>query len=111
MRVFAHRAAYDILKGSVPANMCVCHTCDNPSCCNPDHLFLGTHADNRADQKAKGRTMVGSKHHGSKLTEADVKKIRSLHGQYPHTEIAKQYGVSDRTINVIVSRKRWKHVA
>lgn len=112
VRVFAHRAIYDMLKGSVPANMQVCHTCDNPPCCNPDHLFLGTPADNMADKIAKGRAACGAiMRTNSKLTEEVVREIRSLHGAVMQKDLAHRFGVSKQTISKIVLRQHWKHVA
>tara|TARA_B100001057_G_scaffold501139_1_gene621004 strand:- start:2595 stop:2969 length:375 start_codon:yes stop_codon:yes gene_type:complete len=52
----AHRIVYELIYGAIPPNMYVCHTCDNPPCCNPDHLFLGTQQDNMKDRKQKNRT-------------------------------------------------------
>ncbi len=63
----AHRVAFELFRGAIPEGMCVCHRCDTPACCNPDHLFLGTSVDNVVDRVAKGRTRVASgDRHGSR---------------------------------------------
>lgn len=56
----AHRVAYELYKGPIPAGMYLCHHCDNPPCCNPEHLFAGTAQDNADDARAKGRLGIGS---------------------------------------------------
>ena len=107
-----HRIAYELFIGPIPVGMDVCHKCDVPSCVNPDHLFIGTHADNMADKKSKGRVRVpcplGSNHPNSKLTEADVIAIRS--DPRMGTVIAAEYGVTKSLISYVRNRRGWKHV-
>lgn len=89
-----------------------CHRCDVPSCINPDHLFWGTHAENMADAKAKGRTRnkprLGVDHPKAKLTEADVLAIRSM--SESSTVIADHYSITPSTVRHIRSRNSWRHL-
>lgn len=112
-----HRLIWILLYGAIPDGMCICHKCDVPACCNPKHLFIGTHADNVADRHKKGRDyrgnkqgnyVKGSKVHSAKLTEAQVREIREL--KLSHTETAELYGVSRYTVGLIRSNRLWRHV-
>lgn len=107
----AHRIAAEIA-GLRVTGLCVCHTCDNPPCCNPSHLFVGTHADNAADRNRKGRTVlasqVGSLNGNARLTEDDVRAIRRAGGT--NTAVAAEFGVTHQMISKIRARKAWKHV-
>jgi hypothetical protein len=108
----AHRVSYEMHKGPIPEGMLVLHQCDNPRCVRPDHLFLGTNADNMADKIAKGREAhvgaPGSANGLAKLTEDQVIAIRQEAGT--HQQVADKYGVSRRAIMEIRSRRRWKHI-
>ena len=104
----AHRVSWMLHRGEIPQGMCVCHSCDTPSCVNPDHLFLGTYKDNERDKRNKGRQIVGEKHYAHKLTEDDVRNIREdLRTQ---TVIAAEYGVRQCLISAIKRRKTWRHI-
>lgn len=107
----AHRVSYELHHGPISDGMCVCHTCDNPSCVNPHHLFVGTPADNMADKVRKGRHRRGEETRSAKLTRKDVIKIRSLASAgLSNSEIARRFPVSRRNIRFIVERKTWRHV-
>jgi hypothetical protein len=111
--VKAHRLAYMLLVGPIPDGMDVLHTCDNPPCCNPQHLIPGTHADNMQDRERKGRHNAphGERHHKAKVTEQDVRAIRSEHAQgIALNVIARRYGITPEQIGSIVHRKSWRHV-
>lgn len=104
----AHRVSYEVNVGPISPGMVICHRCDNPPCINPAHLFQGTHADNFADMFAKGRAnkATGVRHGNSKLTDADVAKIRSLAASgatYP--DLAAMFGVTSSNIGKIVRLK------
>jgi len=105
----AHRASYFIHKGD-PTGYCVCHSCDNPTCVNPDHLWLGTIADNNRDRDRKGRRVAprGESCSHSKLTESDVLAIRA--STLSVKELSKRYKVSVENIRYILSRRTWKHI-
>lgn len=104
---YVHRLVYEHQFGPIPAGMYVCHKCDNPPCFAPDHLSLGTNADNQQDAANKGRRASGSKHPGSKLTEAQVAEIRATNGL--QREVAERYGVSQSVISRIRSRRVWRY--
>lgn len=108
----AHRVAYEDVVGKIPRGILVLHKCDNPPCCNPSHLFLGTDADNVADRVAKGRTrrgdQRGEKHGSAKLTERQVLAIRAAMG--PQKVIAARYGINQSGVSDIKRRKLWAHI-
>ncbi len=109
--VRAHRLAWQQTNGSIPEGLLVLHRCDNPPCCNPDHLWLGTHADNQADKKAKGRAQKqnGESNGRAKLTKAQVLSI--LADPRRQIAIAADYGVSRSSICLIKARKHWAHLS
>ncbi len=106
----AHRFSYLLYVGPIPDGMSVCHKCDNPSCVNPDHLFLGDHFANMRDKMAKGRGnhLVGSSHPRSRLTEDDVRAIRA--DTRFQVEIAKAFGIKQAQVSEIKRRVAWAHV-
>ncbi len=109
-----HRLSWRIHFGDIPSKMCVLHQCDNPACVRPEHLYIGTHQDNMRDRNSKGRNaqLTGEKHGASKLTEIQVRKIRSeyIRGITSQSMLAASYGVSRVSISLIVNRVNWKHI-
>jgi hypothetical protein len=104
---FSHRAAWRIYRGPIPHGLHVLHRCDVPLCCNPDHLFLGTHADNMADMHAKGRARNGRE----KLLPHQVLKIREQLGAgAKRRDLCREYGVSYTTITQIHAGNIWRGV-
>lgn len=110
--VRAHRFSYIIHIGPIPDGLHVCHKCDVRECVNPEHLFLGTNADNIRDKVMKGRTPRGVGHWKAKLTEDQVLSIRNLYasGNYTYKVLAEQFGVTLTVIFFICKRRAWKHI-
>lgn len=112
--LYAHRYAWERVHGPVPVGMIVCHRCDEPRCCNVEHLFLGTNADNSADMVAKGRNRPkrGSKNSMAKMTESSVREMRALYASgVPQIELRRMFGLSAGNTFRIVHGLRWTHVA
>lgn len=109
----AHRLSWELHQGEIPDGMFVCHKCDNPSCVNPLHLFLGSHSDNMKDKALKGRAKGahdGEEHPFAKLTVKKVKEIKQLIADGERTYIlARNYGVSQSTICDIKYKRAWRH--
>ncbi len=125
----AHRVAWELTYGPIPDGMAVCHRCDCTSCVRPEHLFLGTHADNMRDMQRKGRhpnprgvdhwtrrdperVPRGEAHGMAKLTSDDVRQIRALYaaGGISQDRLAEQFHVHRKGISQIIRRIIWKHV-
>lgn len=109
----SHRIALFLRTGNFPKY--ACHKCDNPTCCNPDHIYDGSHAENMRDAKERKRFMPtrGSKHYSTSLTDAKVKAIREEYskGDSNMLEVAKMFGCSQSAVQRVVSRTTWKDVA
>jgi len=119
----AHRLSYELHKGPIPEGLKVCHSCDNPPCVNPEHLWLGTDTENIKDRDMKRRTANGSKISNSvKLTEYDVLSMRDIwdrkgssllpgqRGGLNYSTLGRMFGVSNQQARSIVLRKSWKHL-
>jgi hypothetical protein len=107
-----HRFSFALHYGPIPAGLDVCHRCDNRLCCNPRHLFLGTHSENRYDAVQKGRQARGITHGMAKITPEIVRAIRREHAQggITYTALARRYGLSKGHTSSVVRRLCWRHI-
>ncbi len=107
----AHRVSWEIHNGPIPDGLFVLHKCDNPECTNPEHLFLGTNADNMADKTAKGRQHKGEDHPAAILKENDILRIVAMNRTgIRKVDIARTLGVSQSTVYCVLKGSSWKHV-
>jgi hypothetical protein len=125
----AHRIAYYLTTGDDPGSLFVLHSCDNPPCCNPAHLWKDTHQANVEDRDNKGHKGgasgslngmythpeargIGERNAGAKFSAHDVQEIRRKYatGEYTLTDLGKEYGTHFAYISLIVNRKRWTHI-
>lgn len=110
----ANRVIWELTTGPIPPNLEVCHTCDVPACCNPNHLFIGTHLKNMRDMEKKGRDRkaIGTHSPWAKLNDDKVRVIRGLYAtdNYSFLDLARMFKVAKSTIRHIVKRTKWSHV-
>jgi len=106
----AHRVAYKMHKGEIPEGMHVCHTCDEPACVNPEHLWVGTDADNAADRDEKGRLgdRRGINNGNARITEEMAREIYHMPGRFK--DIACIYRISDVQVSRIKTKESWRHI-
>lgn len=108
----AHRLAYLLVRGEFDEKLDCCHRCDNPPCCNPLHLFLGTAKDNITDAINKGRFAQGQRNGRSRLTSEQVEEIKKTvaPSQRGMKLIARRFGISKSCLYCIVHGRTWKHI-
>jgi hypothetical protein len=107
---YSHRIAYELYTNQlVPEGLCVCHKCDNPSCVNPKHLFIGTTQDNTKDKINKGRQIRGEKIGASSLSYSIINKIRKLYmtGKYTQKQLAIKFFTTQGNVGKIIRNELW----
>jgi hypothetical protein len=110
--LIASRVGWELVLGMIPQDLCVCHHCDNPACVRPDHLFLGTQAENLHDMAAKGRSgQLGERNCFAKLTATTVLEVRRrVSSGERYAGIASDFGITEATVSDIKRRVSWSHL-
>lgn len=108
----AHRAALSLATGEDYPELLACHTCDNPGCCNPAHLYWGTQKQNMCDRRERGRAhkKLGVKNHNAKLNPEKAREIRKLASGMTTTALAKRFEVDRKAIWMILKNVTWKEI-
>lgn len=110
-QIRAHRMSYILAKGAIPDGLLVCHSCDNPRCVRPEHLFIGTNKDNMDDRNNKGRHTKGESHHSAKLTAEIVLEMRRRHAAGESSaSLSRQFGVAAPVGWEAIHRRTWRHL-
>jgi hypothetical protein len=112
-QIRAHRASYEFHVAKIPVGLLVCHSCDNPSCINPNHLFVGTSKENTRDMLDKNRRPVlrGERHPNAKLTNVQVTQIKQLRSENRLLkDIANQFNISFQTVSSITKGTTWNNI-
>lgn len=112
-KVGAHRVAYEAIHGALPRGSVVRHRCDNPPCCNPRHLIVGTHQDNMNDRTARGRNAVhrGQRNGRAKISDTTALRIYlAVKGGRTQKDVAKLFGVKPSQVSDIVNKRSHRHI-
>jgi hypothetical protein len=109
--VLSHHYSWYLYTGFMPKALIICHKCDHPYCVNPDHLFLGTHADNVNDKVSKGRQTRGETNASAKLTDEKVREARELYKNgMKDKQLSLLFGVHESTMRSITRNETWRHL-